>query len=439
MLKTKQLFIWLWVIIFTGLLALGVYFSSKNKLLEIFEYIPDNTDQVMVNRVEKNMQSNQNMLVEIPQAVYQQFQQIKVMILVQDKNTTWDQLIFLQTKSEFSPQEFLKTINPEENITSTYLRLQDWLYLFGPQQIIQEYTQPSIENRLFYQPQLKKYIPEIKQHSLSIISHANQAIWLQKQVSSLLDSAKYLLINISSTKKKFDFSAYMIFSWTQQQVSKISFQPKFTQLLTESTIAYFELGNILSGTNISSQLASWALQDLLLKKLLANNLWIVMSKWSNMFNIWLTVLSSDTSLFTDLEPLIPTLWSFLQTFPMMSGAQITSVQQPGKIGYDILFPNIQKIWLYLEQENNSTKLSIGNPIIEGKRKKLSQYWKNTIAVLHVDMNQVLWIYKQFSNIGTNASILTNNQQSIVDQMKDKVLNAQILLEEDAISLQWTIK
>jgi hypothetical protein len=43
-------------------------------------------DQVMVNRAEKNMRNNANMLIEIPQAVLQQFQKIKVMIIVQDQS-----------------------------------------------------------------------------------------------------------------------------------------------------------------------------------------------------------------------------------------------------------------------------------------------------------------------------------------------------------------
>jgi len=43
-------------------------------------------DQVMINRAEKNIQNNANMLVEIPQAVQEQFQQIKVMLIVQDQS-----------------------------------------------------------------------------------------------------------------------------------------------------------------------------------------------------------------------------------------------------------------------------------------------------------------------------------------------------------------
>jgi hypothetical protein len=82
-------------------------------------------DQVMINRAEKNIQNNANMLLDVPQAVKQQFQQIKVMIIVQDKGFADEQMIFLETKSDFSPQDFLQTINPEDETTSTYLRLDD--------------------------------------------------------------------------------------------------------------------------------------------------------------------------------------------------------------------------------------------------------------------------------------------------------------------------
>ncbi|HCY20527.1 TPA: hypothetical protein DIC40_01405 [Patescibacteria group bacterium] len=82
-------------------------------------------DQVMVNRAEKNIQNNTNMLIEVPQAVQEQFQQIKVMIIVQDESFSGEQMVFLQTKSDFSPEDFLQTINPENETTSTYLRLDD--------------------------------------------------------------------------------------------------------------------------------------------------------------------------------------------------------------------------------------------------------------------------------------------------------------------------
>jgi len=123
--------------------------------------------------------------------------------------------LFLQTKSDFSPQDFLQTINPEEETLSTYLRLDDGQYLFALQNLIQDYSKPTKENALFYQPQIKKYISKIRKSSLSIISHNNELLHMQKQYSSLLDSAEYLLMHISSDKNNFDFSSYVLFSKSQ--------------------------------------------------------------------------------------------------------------------------------------------------------------------------------------------------------------------------------
>lgn len=439
MFKSKQFFTALVIAIFVWALAWTVYITQRNNLPEIFSYIPTNMDQVMVNRAEKNIQNNTNMLVEIPQAVQEQFQQIKVMIIVQDESFPWEQMVFLQTKSDFSPEDFLQTINPENETTSTYLRLDDGQYVFWPQQIIQSYTKPSSEKSLFQQEQLQKYISLIRKSSLSIVSHNNDLFTTQKQYSSLLDSAEYLVMNISSTPKwEFDFSAYVILS-TQQTELQNKFTPQFTSLLKESTIAYLELGKILSGIDISSQLASGSTQDLLLKKLLAKNLAIVLSKGANMFNLGMTIVADDPSLFTDLEPFFPLLWMWLQSQPMISGNQITSIQQPGKIWYDIVLQGVQKIGVYLEQTDTQTKISLWNPLIEGAKRKLTWYSKYSLAVLYVDMNQLLNLYKQFSNIGLNTSVLTTSQESMFTQMQDKILRGEIAIEKDAISIKWSIK
>jgi hypothetical protein len=66
--------------------------------------------------------------------------------------------------------------------------------------LVQEYSKPTKEEALFYQPQLKKYISKIRRSSLSVISHNNELLNMQKQYSSLLDSAEYLLMHISSDK-----------------------------------------------------------------------------------------------------------------------------------------------------------------------------------------------------------------------------------------------
>ena len=81
-----------------------------------------------------------------------------------------------QTKSDFSPEDFLKTINPENETTYTYLRLDDGEYIFGPQKIIQSYTKPDSENALFKQPELQKYLSSIRRSSLSIVSHNNSLL-----------------------------------------------------------------------------------------------------------------------------------------------------------------------------------------------------------------------------------------------------------------------
>lgn len=439
MFKSKSFLISVWVAIFVSALAWWVYSIQKTTLPDIFQYVPTGIEQVMVNRAEKNMQNNANALIEVPQAVQQQFQQIRVMIIAQDQSFSGEKLLFLQTRTSFSPEDFLKTINPENETTSTYLRLDDWQYVFWPQPIIQSYIKPTIENSLFKQPELKKYLSIIKKSSLSVIANNNNLFNTESQYSSLLDSAKYLLMNIYSEPGwKFDFSAYVLFS-QQQTWQKTLFKPQFTSLLKDSTIAYLELGKVLSNTDSLLQTMSWSIQDLLFKKLLTNNIAIVVSKWANMFNLGLTIIADNSSLYNDLEPLFPVLASFFESQPMFSDSQITSVQQPWKIGYDIMLQWIQKIGLYLEQKDNKTQISIWNPQIEWKKIKLKGYSKNALVVLYVDMNQILDIYKQFTNIWVNPSVLSASQEAVFTQMKDRTLKWEVVLEKDFLGVKWSIR
>lgn len=438
MFKSKQFFVALGLAILIWALVWGVYITQKNNLPEIFDYVPTGMDQVMINRAEKNIQNNTNMLVEIPQAVQEQFQQIKVMLIAQDESFSWEQLLFIQTKSGFSPEDFLQTINPEDETISTYLRLADGQYLFAPQKLVQEYSKPTKENALFYQPQLKKYISKIRRSSLSVISHNNELLNMQKQYSSLLDSAEYLLMHISSDKWKFDFSSYVLFSKPQTWLQTL-FKPEFKSSLTESTIAYLEIGKILAWIDFSSQDWTSSMYAELAKKILSNNLAIVVSKWANVMNLWITILSEDETLFSDLEMFFPFVSVRLQEYFALPEDQITSVQQPGKIWYDVMIQGIQKIWIYLEKSDSETKLTIWNPIIEGKKKKFPKYSKNTLVVLHVDMNQLLWLYKQFANIWANPWLLNESQQNALDQMKDKILYWEVSVDEEKISIEGSIK
>lgn len=436
MFKSKKFLTAFGIAILLWALAGGVYISQKDSLPEIFSYVPTDMEQVMVNRAEKNIQNNTNMLVEIPQAVQEQFQQIKVMIIVQDETFSWDQMIFLQTRSEFLPENFLKTINPEEETLFTYLRLDDGQYVFGPQKIIQSYKKPTLEKALFQQPELESYLEKIRKSSLSIISSNDSAI-ISQQYTSLLDSTKYLVMNISSDSKgEFDFAAYALLD-KQQTWAAISFTPRFTSFLRESTLAYLEIGKISSSIDISQQIASWSAQNPFLQNLLASNLAIVISKWANMFNLWATIVSDNADLYTDIEPYFPLVGERLKTQAILSWAQITSVQQPSKVGYDIVIQNIQKIWLYLEQSNNQTKISLGNPQIEWGKRKLKGYSKNSLAVLSIDMNQLLDLYKQFTNIG--IWWLSTEQESLFTQMKDKTLRWEVFVGKNVVGLKWSIR
>lgn len=64
------------------------------------------------------------------------------MLMVQMEQNISGQLVFLKTYTDFSPQDFLTTLNPETEVTYTYKRLEDGIYLFGPKEMISKYQKP---------------------------------------------------------------------------------------------------------------------------------------------------------------------------------------------------------------------------------------------------------------------------------------------------------
>ena len=60
-----------------------------------------------------------------------------------------------------------------------------------------------------------------------------------------------------------------------------------------------------------------------------------------------------------------------------------------------------------------------------------------MAILQIDMSQLMSVYKKFLNISTNP--LSIEQQSAFDKMSDKTFYWQVSLEKDSIGIEWSIK
>lgn len=160
-------------------------------------------------------------------------------------------MLFLEARGGFSPADFLKTLNPETEVVYTYLRLDDNRYLFAPQQIIQMYKQPKPNKGFFDQQELDGFGGLINRSSLVMISHSNQLIRSQEQYAPLLQKVQYFVMAINSTKQETNFKAYLLFT-TPQTFTIPKFAPQFKSYLKESTLAYLELGDIITTLGINA-------------------------------------------------------------------------------------------------------------------------------------------------------------------------------------------
>lgn len=421
MFRSRKFFLSLGIVVILAVLF-GFFVSrQQSKLPAIFSYVPSNIDQAMINWPERNMKNNTNTFSSIPVWVQEQFQSIEVMIIGQNMEYSGQQMLFLQTKTSFNPQDFLTTLNPKTDTLYTYLRFDNWLYLFAPKDLIQKYKQPNKnQNWFFDHPDIEWFTKTIRKNSMTMItSNLWNIIWAD--YSKLSKNVKYIIAAIQSeNKNQTKFSAYLVFN-KPYTITKQSFKPVFKSYLKESTIAYVEFWDIINMLDIDvSSLMPQTTGDIetfgqvqLLNNLFKNHVAVILSKWSNVLNIWLTILSKDKNFYTQLQPLMPLLDAQLQQLKFLTGA-------------------------ILEQIDLWTRLSIGNPLIDGKSDSKLSYTRSCLVTAKIDVWQLLSLYKQLSNIASADSTILDNQD-FFDQMEGKTLWANISIDSTKVSLEWEIK
>ena len=418
---------------------------KQASLPEFFSYVPANADQVVINRPARNIQNTKDLWSsQIPEWVRSQFKQIELMFMVQVWEWSGDQLLFLETNSEFSPQDFLSTLNPATEVLYSYKRFEDGHYLFAPKSLLDKYQKPSPGKWFFDNSMIRNYASIYKSYGMTILSHTQKSLWLPDQFSQLFANVDYLIMWIDSTNKKTSFISHALFTKTNPRTGD-DFSPKCKKYLKASTMAYIEVGPIasllvspqLNTTFTGAQLIQQAVLAETIQQFFKHNTALVISKWSNALNMWITLVAQDETLFTKIKPRIPAIGQWLKQQDMFASAKFTPIETADKIGYMLSLAPGQEIWLFVQQQDHQTIVSMGNPLLDGSSSQKLLYTDDSLATINVDMDQILWVYKQVFGAGVSDGLPTTD--TALSQFQGKILRATVIADRYGLWLEWEIK
>lgn len=150
--------------------------------------------------------------------------------MVQIEQSVSGQLVFLKTYADFSPQEFLTTLNPETEVTYTYKRLEDGMYLFGPKEAISRYQKPRTGKSFFETEKLRRFTKIYKSYGMTIISTNHSSLGLPTQFEEVFANIQYILMSVESENTELSFVSRVIFR-DENVFTGQHFSPKFKQYL----------------------------------------------------------------------------------------------------------------------------------------------------------------------------------------------------------------
>jgi hypothetical protein len=173
--------IWLWVGLCVVLLAvLAVFFVGKTNE-RIFNYVPQNVNQAFVIKVNSNntllyknyMQNPANWPsgAGLPGDIETLFAEMDIVVIAQKTvDTVAENLIFVQAKPDFKPQDLADSMNGSGDVQYIYQALEKNLYVFGKPDSL-KYLKLDTKNSFFAVEKLKPMASLLKSSEISFFSH----------------------------------------------------------------------------------------------------------------------------------------------------------------------------------------------------------------------------------------------------------------------------
>jgi|GEM_PF-5426679 len=155
------------------LTLLTVFFVGKTTE-RIFDYVPQSANQAFVIKVNSNNTLlYQNYMQSLPGNIENLFAQMDIVVITQKTvDTATENLIFVQAKPDFKPQDLADSMNGTGDVQYIYQSLEDNLYVFGKPDSL-KYLKLDPQHSFFAVEKLKPLGSLLRSSEISFFSHVS--------------------------------------------------------------------------------------------------------------------------------------------------------------------------------------------------------------------------------------------------------------------------
>ena len=216
---------WLWVgVVLLAILA--VFFVGKTTE-RIFDYVPQDANQAFVIKVNpNNTLLYQNYMQNLPGDIETLFAQMDIVVITQKTvEDVPENLIFVQAKPDFKPQDLADSMNGSGDIQYIYQALEKNLYVFGRPDSL-KYLKLDPQNSFFAVEKLKPLASLLRSSELSFFSHVSANLDVTA-ITPFIGNMEYFVYGIDTQGEKMDMEAHLIYKENKKLDSAYSFKPLF--------------------------------------------------------------------------------------------------------------------------------------------------------------------------------------------------------------------
>lgn len=445
---------WLWIILWVIILWFGsIFFVLGSRLEKIFSYIPENVNQVFVIKVnDTNNALYKNYSQQIAGAFQETLKQIEIAVIAQKTvDTIQENLIFIQAKTDFNPQTLLDAINSDAEVQYIYQKLDSSLYVFGKPETL-KYVTLDPTNNFFAYAKLQAFKKLLKHSDISFFSRVDNTLDVA-QVSPFLANLDCFVYGLDTRDNKISMEANLVYKNARQTEWDYSFTPILESYLNDKSLLFVELGSVVQQLGIKKEDFMSVLSSFLTSQKLTGftdqeyeafyesldtNIGIGIGEWNNLLGIGMFLIFKNPDLFAVVSKLVPTIYQQLLTIPVMSGFDISLVQEANKQWFSSLVGGVQEVGLYTQKDKDSTLITLGDPQIDSEINSewtiKMDYTKNSLGYFYANFDNILTLYKKFA--GSLSSWQMDDQFTFFEH---KILKGQIIPQSDKIVVKAVIE
>ncbi len=462
--KIQKLFwnMWLWVGAAIVLLTVVAVFLVGKTTERIFDYVPQSANQAFVIKVNSNNTLlYQNYMQNLPGDIASLFADIDIVVITQKTvDTVAENLIFVQAKPNFKPQDLADSMNGTGDVQYIYQKLEKNLYVFGMPDSL-KYLKLDSKNSFFAVEKLKPLAWLLKSCEIGFFSHVAANLDVTA-ITPFVGHMEYFVYGIDTQGAKMDMEARLIYKENKTLRRSYSFKPLFKWYVNDKNLLFLEFGKVAQQMGIDKTTILANLQALLpvrgvdslttgdyetLYAALSNNMWLLLGEGNNFAGVGLALLFRNPAtpkdgqdFFGVLSKTMPTAYSFVSAIPFLSGTQTSLVNDVNKQWFSAQVMWIQDVWLYVQKQGDDTLLTLWDPSIESDGNIDVDYTSQTLWYFKINFKPVLALYTRFK---TSLAALSPLAQSAGAEdfsfFENKTLAGQIIAHEEGVTIKATLE